>query len=284
MEFNGKTMTAFATFGSTGGAETASVLTVVLTENDTIANCSAEEIYNHARQGGIVLLSHNFAYIPLAYAGEEYADFELYAPTTKTKTVYRIDDAFTVSVYEQTIGEGGSGSADEVKSLLLQLFKNAVYSSDVHGAIDALTECFTHKEKAAFDLVEGNITQGSSYIKYWYSSPKRILTNPVLIQCDPEKQYIVSYNGIGTNYMLNVRAYNFTPAATYDYIVDGTKDVVYSGTPEYLGGQELTNGGSCVIPDCDAFAILINRVDGAEMTEADFGEIRNGLTVEVKNL
>jgi hypothetical protein len=87
-------------------------LLVTYDEQGDRTSHSAAGIYNHVINGGIVYLHHNFDYIPLSHAFEEYADFALYAPTTKTKTVYRIDNACTVSVYEQTIGEGGSGSTD----------------------------------------------------------------------------------------------------------------------------------------------------------------------------
>ena len=74
----------------------ADVLVVVLKENGTVANFSAEDIFHHARKGGSVLLSHDLGYIPLSYANEECAKFERFDYEDNVRTVYEIYNDATV--------------------------------------------------------------------------------------------------------------------------------------------------------------------------------------------
>lgn len=74
----------------------ADVLVVVLKENGTVANFSAEDIFHHARKGGSVLLSHDLGYIPLSYANEECAKFERCDYEDNVRTVYEIYNDATV--------------------------------------------------------------------------------------------------------------------------------------------------------------------------------------------
>jgi hypothetical protein len=94
-----------------GAAKEPEPMTVSIDAN-RIANHSASEICYHVvgNSGGVHLIM-NGAYIAPSYVSKQYVDFECYEPTTRTKTVYRINNDRTVRTYKQY----GTANVDDSK-------------------------------------------------------------------------------------------------------------------------------------------------------------------------
>lgn len=187
------------------------------------------------------------------------------------------------------------GLSTEATNLLIELLEAATYNTDVSGKIASLREAFASGgsggggavepddptgELLKFDLIEGNVTVGSTYVKYWAnidgSQTKRMEMNPALVRHNSDYQYTAKLTPNADYYM---HPHWLTFDNTEDFMVDGTKNVVWAGTPAVIGEQQIY-GGEFVIPVCDVFFIHLTRKDKANLTDDDKNWLRNNFTVE----
>jgi hypothetical protein len=167
---------------------------------------------------------------------------------------------------------------------LLDTISNTFYQSSTGTALVGGAEANPNQpsaEQLEVALVEGNVTVGATYVKYWAnidgSQPKRMEMNPALVRYDPNYRYTLKLRSDGT-YMMHPQWLTFDNT-TDDFIVDGSKNVVWSGTPAVIGNQQVY-GGDFVVPACDVFFVHVNRTDTAELTDEDKNWLRNNFTVE----
>lgn len=133
-----------------------------------------------------------------------------------------------------------------------------------------------------FDLICGNVTFNTTYIKYWHNNNgsinNRMVMNPFCAVYDPTYQYTFKLNS--GEYFMAVYCLSGS-ISNGNFLVDGTKDVEISGTDlAKVYNQKFSGGGECVIPACDYFYVLVGRNNEAVLTEEDIAWLCQNFTVE----
>lgn len=112
--------------GGTGGGLEPLIVTIDETTGE--ANHSAEDVLSQIAADGNVYLYQTGGYLPVSYADEEYAEFEIISPDGKTKTVHRIYSDRSVEEYSVTFA-----TKDELGDLDAALANILDYAQSLTG-------------------------------------------------------------------------------------------------------------------------------------------------------